>query len=85
MNRRRLIVWSVVFAVALIAHALLTRYLAARDPIAEVLLGRAGSVLPLAVLTLLLRFAIIVVLPAFVVTALVALGLDRAAVVRSKR
>lgn len=74
--RLRLLVWAVVFAVAYLAHALLAARLAARDPITEVLLGRAGSLLPVAMIVLLLRFGLIVLLPGFMTVAIARVGLE---------
>lgn len=66
MTRRRLVAWAVVIAGLPLASWLLAHRLASQDPIGEVLLGRAGSTLPLLVLVLVLRLTVLIVLPALV-------------------
>ena len=77
LSRRRRIVWAVVLSGALFAYVFLAHRLAARDPITEVLLGRVGSILPLAGTVLLLRVTIIVVLPVVLALVAASLVLDR--------
>ena len=77
MTRRRAIAWSVVVVVMLLASRLLSQRLASQDPIAEVLLGRAGTTLPLASLVLMLRLGLIVGLPVFGSMALVGAAVRR--------
>lgn len=69
--RRRLGFWSAALALAWLGRLVLAPMLAARDPISEVLLGRAGSALPLVGLVLLLQIAAVVVFPVIVAAALV--------------
>jgi hypothetical protein len=71
VTRRRLLVWSIGVLVTLVASRLLAQRLASQDPIAEVLLGRAGTTLPLAGVVLMLRLGVIVGLPVFVAMAVV--------------
>ena len=77
MTRRRRIVWAVVVVVALLASRLLSQRLASQDPIAEVLLGRAGTTLPLAGVVLALRLGLIVGLPVFASIAAVGATVQR--------
>ncbi|MBX3232043.1 MAG: hypothetical protein KIT84_19990 [Labilithrix sp.] len=63
---RRHVGWAVVLAGLVLAYVLLARRLAVLDPIAEMILGREGSIVPLAAIVLVLRFVLIVVAPALV-------------------
>lgn len=75
--QRRVAFWSAALVVSALLNAFLTRRLAAQDPISEVLLGRAGSALPLVGLVLLLQVATILVFPVMVVVSLVGLAVQR--------
>ena len=68
---RRLVFWTSTLVLGWIARWIFARLLAARDPISEVLLGHAGSALPLVGIVLLVQVATIVVLPAVVAVSLV--------------
>jgi hypothetical protein len=76
MTRRRIVGCSLV-VVALLVSRLLAQRLASQDPIAEVLLGRAGTTLPLAGVVLMLRLGLIVGLPVFVAMAVVGTAVRR--------
>jgi hypothetical protein len=77
MTRRRLLAWAIVVVLALLASRLLAQRLASQDPIAEVLLGRAGTTLPLAGAVLVLRLGVIVGLPVFASMAAVGAAVRR--------